>query len=236
MFPMELGVCANCLSNGNRCDDNKIKNVFEAGFAGALEGSYDPITHRQAVRMNWHQLVPYIGPAIIVILIGRRLMRAQQPRRVRPNLVWIQPAILLAGMVALFATTPVQFSPLALAIFVIGACAGAAVGYFRALHQQFSIEPETGNVMSKATPLGSILFLGIFVVRYAMNYWMKGGQQTDIRHAPSAHVLLYTDAMLFFAFAMVAATAFEVYRRTRPLVVEHRAANAALPGQTPQGE
>ena len=60
-----------------------------------------------------------------------------------------------------------------------------------------------------------------------MNIWMKGGQQTDMHHPPSANVLLYTDATLFFAFAMVAATAFEVWRRTRPIVSEHRAGQGA---------
>jgi Protein of unknown function (DUF1453) len=164
-----------------------------------------------------------------VILIGRRLLRAQKPTRVRPNLLWIQPVILLAGMIFLFAATRVQLSAFAIAIFVMAAVAGAAVGYFRALHQEFSIEPETGNVMSKATPLGSMLFLGIFLVRYAMNYMVKGGQQTDMAHPPSANVLFYTDATLFFAFAMVVATAFEVWRRTRPIVAEHKAGATTPP-------
>jgi hypothetical protein len=181
--------------------------------------------------MNWNQFLPYLGPALIVILIGRRLLRAQKPSRVRPNLLWIQPAILLVGMIFLFAATRLQLSAFAIAIFAVAAVAGAAVGYFRALHQEFSIEPETGNVMSKATPLGSMLFLGIFLVRYVMNYMMRGGQQTDMAHPPSANVLLYTDATLFFAFAMVAATAFEIWRRTRPIVAEHKAGETAVVGQ-----
>jgi uncharacterized membrane-anchored protein len=183
--------------------------------------------------MNWNQFLPYLGPAIVVIVIARRTLRAQEPRRVRPNLLWIQPAILFLGMVSLFAMTRVTVSAFSLGVFALGAVAGGGVGYFRALHQEFSIEPETGNVMSKATPIASLLFLGIFAVRYAMNYWMKGGQQTSMTHPPSANVMLYTDAMLFFAFAMVAATAFEVWRRTRPLVVEHRAAGPAETKQTP---
>jgi Protein of unknown function (DUF1453) len=178
--------------------------------------------------MNSNQFLPYLGPALVVILIGRRLLRAQKPTRVRPNLLWIQPAILLAGMMFLFAVTRVQLSMFAIAIFALAAVAGAAAGYFRALHQEFSIEPETGNVMSKATPLGSILFLGIFLIRYVMNYMMKGGQQTDMTHPPSANVLLYTDATLFFAFAMVVATAFEVWRRTRPIVAEHKAGQTTI--------
>ncbi len=80
--------------------------------------------------------------------------------------------------------------------------------------------------MSKASPLGTILFIGIFLVRYALSYWMHGGVQPDLTHAPSPQLLFYTDAMLFFAFAMVTASAWEVWRRTRPLVAEHRASQA----------
>jgi Kef-type K+ transport system membrane component KefB len=117
-------------------------------------------------------------------------------------------------------------------LFAVGAVVGAVVGYMRALHQEFSIESETGNVMSKATPLGSILFLGLFVVRFGMSYWIKGGVTPDTTHAPTPQVLLYTDVMLFFAFAMVTASAFEVWRRTRPLILEHKA-TAQLPPAGP---
>ena len=186
--------------------------------------------------MNWNQLLPYLGPAIVLIIVARRMLRAQEPRRIRPGVLWIQPAMLFAAMIFLFLTTPVQLSPLSLSIFVIGAFAGATIGYFRALHQELSIEPETGNVMSKATPLGSLLFLGIFIVRFAVNTWMKDGQQTDMRHPPSATLMLYTDATLFFAFAMVVATAFEVWRRTRPLVLQRRAEKPEIPSVTPSSD
>jgi hypothetical protein len=162
--------------------------------------------------MNAQQLVPYIGPALV-----------------RPNLLWIQPAFLFAITIAMFATTRVEISLRSIALFAGGAMAGGAIGYFRALHQEFSIDPETGNVMSKTTPLGSLLFLAIFLLRYVMNYTMKGGQQTDMVHPPNPTVLLYTDAMLFFALAMVAATAFEVYRRTRPVVAAHQAGQVTPP-------
>lgn len=179
--------------------------------------------------MNWNQLLPYLGPALVVAIIARRMLRTQKPKRVRTNLLWIQPAILFAAMASLFATTPVQISPLSIGLFAVAVLAGGAFGYFRALHQQFSIEPETGNVMSQATPLGSILFLGLFLIRFGMNKWMDVGQPSPTGKLPSAKVLLYTDAMLVFAFAMVALTAFEVWRRTRPIVAEHKAGAPTLP-------
>ena len=63
-----------------------------------------------------------------------------------------------------------------------------------------------------------------------MRYFMIGDAVPQAgAHALTAKVALYTDAGLFFAFAMVTASAWEVWRRTRPLVVEHRAAKAAIP-------
>jgi len=121
-------------------------------------------------------------------------------------------------------------------LFAAGAAVGGVLGYFRALHQEFSIDPETGNVMSKASPVATILFVGVFLVRYALNMWMNGGNAPDALQAKSAQLILYTDTMLFFAFAMVTVSAWEVWRRTRPLVAEHKAAQAVAPPQAPGTE
>lgn len=175
--------------------------------------------------MNWQQFAPYIVPLLVIGLIARRAFRAQKAHRVRPSRLWIGPAYLAFGMAAVLAISPMP-GPLGIALFAAGALIGGGVGYLRALHQEFSIDAETGNVMSKATPLGSILFLGLFVVRFAMNYWMGGDATPAAMKAHAAQITLYTDTMLFFAFAMVTVSAWEIWRRTRPLVVEHAAGRA----------
>jgi hypothetical protein len=167
--------------------------------------------------------LPYLVPLLVVGLIARRAFRAQTPKRVRPSRLWIGPVYLAVAMALVLWSSPAP-SPFGLALFVAGAVLGGIVGYFRALHQEFSIEPETGNVMSKASPVATVLFVGLFVIRYALNLWMTGGKAPDALQAKSAEVMLYTDTMLFFAFAMVSVSAWEVWRRTRPLVREHRAA------------
>jgi hypothetical protein len=118
-------------------------------------------------------------------------------------------------------------------LFIIGAAIGGGVGYLRARHQEFSVDPETGNVMSRATPIASLLFIGLFLVRYALNYWMQGGAAPSALEVRSAELMLYTDTMLFFAFAMVTVSAWEVWRRTRPLVVEHRAVKETVGAAPP---
>jgi hypothetical protein len=184
--------------------------------------------------MNWQQLAPYLVPLLVVALIARRALRAK-PQRVRPSRLWIGPVYLVVGMALVLWQSPMP-GLFGMVLFVAGAGVGGVIGYLRALHQEFSVEPETGNVMSKATPLGSLLFLGLFIVRFGMNYWMRGDETPAAMRAHSAQIMLYTDTMLFFAFAMVSVSAWEVWRRTRPLVVEHRAARDAAsvpPPNTP---
>jgi hypothetical protein len=169
--------------------------------------------------MEWKQLAPLIVPLLIVAMIARRTMRAQTARRIRPGRLWIQPLYLGVAMALVLSNASVP-GLWGILLFAVGAAAGIGVGYLRALHQEFSIDPDTGNVMAKGTPVAAILFIGLFAVRYGLDYLIKGGAHVP---AHSAQLLLYTDTMMFFAFAMSAASAWEIWRRTRPLIVEHRA-------------
>ncbi len=172
--------------------------------------------------MGWQQIAPYILPLMIVALIARRALRAQKPQRVRPSRLWIGPVYVAVAMALVLATAPLP-GLFGIALFAVGAALGAGVGYLRALHQEFSIDPETGYVMSKASPVATLLFIGLFVMRFGLSYWMQGGVQ---RPAHGAQFVLYTDTMLFFAFAMLSVSAWEIWRRTRPLVAEHKASVA----------
>lgn len=182
--------------------------------------------------MEFKEFLPYLAPLIVVLVIGLRFLRAQKPRKIKPGRLWIGPIYVLVGMAVVFANPlfPSPFAnPYAIPLFAVAAIIGCGVGYLRARHQEFSIDPETGDVMSKASPVAMLVFLAIFVVRFGINTWMGGGANTDMNRPLSPGLLLYTDAMLFFAFGMVSASAWEVWRRTRPLVLEHRASQPPAP-------
>ena len=167
--------------------------------------------------MEFKDLAPFIAPLAVAALVARRLIGQPKLQRVRPNRLWVGPAYVAVAMVLVMWNSPMP-GAFAVALFAAAALIGGAIGYLRALHQEFSIDPETGNMMSRSSPVGTIIFLGVFVVRYALNYWMRGGAQPAFGRLPSPQLLVYTDAMLFFAFAMVTATAWETWRRTRPIV------------------
>ena len=174
-------------------------------------------------------IAQYLPILLIAALIGFRLFRATQPRKINPLRLWIGPVIMLAGMVTLFTVAPMPLgNPFAIPIFAGVALIGAGVGYLRGKHQEFSIDPATGDVMSKASPIGMIVFLAVFVARFGLRSWMGNPMMGDGRPM-SPNVILYTDATLFFAFAVVTTTAWEVWRRTRPLVLAHRASQSLPP-------
>ncbi|MBV8977540.1 MAG: DUF1453 family protein [Alphaproteobacteria bacterium] len=169
--------------------------------------------------------LPYLAPLLIVAVIALRMTRFSKPVKVRPGRLWIGPVYILAAMLFLLLNpmlgNPLA-SPYAIPLYAAAIVVGIGVGYLRARHQEFSIDPETGDVMSKASPVGLILVLAIFVLRFGLRTWMGGASPDPSRPIPP-QLVLSTDAMLFFAFGMVTASAWEVWRRTRPLVLAHRA-------------
>jgi hypothetical protein len=174
------------------------------------------------------QYVPYIVPLLVLALVLWRMSRAMKGRPVKPSQLWIRPVIIAVLMAAALANSPLP-NPIGLALLALAAVIGVGVGYLQALHQAFTLDPATGVITSKTSPFGMILFVALFAARYAFRMMMVGGQAPDKLIAHSAQIGLYTDAGLLFLLGLVCAQAWEIWRRTRPLVAEHAARTAAEP-------
>jgi hypothetical protein len=159
----------------------------------------------------WHMASSVVVPLAALGLMIRRNLRE---RRVRTARLWIYPVI-LGGLTAVtVARGPVPGIG-AIAGFVASAAAGAGFGYLRARHQQLSRDPQTGQIVSRATPLGLILIAGFFVLRYGLEFF------THTRDLPHALGLQRaTDAGLIFSTAMIFARQWEIWCRTRALMGE----------------
>ncbi len=173
------------------------------------------------------QILPLIVPLLIVALILRRSMST---RKVRVNLMWIRPAVLLVLAGVTLAASPMP-GPIALAAFVAAAVVGAGFGYLRARHLELSVDPATGTVTSKSTPIGTILIVGLVVLRLGLKYaFPEMGAQPGGHLA--AQAVVWTEGALIFSVAMVAAQAVMTWQRTQPLLAEHAA--RSLPPAGPQ--
>ncbi|GAA0557958.1 CcdC protein domain-containing protein [Rhizomicrobium electricum] len=163
------------------------------------------------------QFMPYLMPVLVMGLVFWRMRKQSQGRPLKPNRLWVRPA-----MLALFALLafihPAPITPLSLAIFVLCAAAGVGLGYLSARHQQLTLDPATGAIISKMSPVGIALFLAIFASRYIVRLVVEGGQPPGPFEHPSSSVLTYTDAALLFALGLVAAQAWEIWRRAKALL------------------
>ena len=172
-----------------------------------------------------NQYLQYLVPLLVIALVGWRMSRAMKGRRVKPSMLWIRPAVIAAFMAMAFATSPMP-SPMGLGLLALAGVGGIALGYLLARHQAFTLDPASGTITSKTSPFGVILFVAVFAVRYIVNMTIRGGQAPGKMMAHSAQITLYTDALLCLLLGLVCAQAWEIWRRTRPLVAEHAARTA----------
>jgi hypothetical protein len=163
------------------------------------------------------QIAPYIGPILVMAIVFWRMRRATQGRPLKPNRLWIRPAI-LSLFAALAFIHPAPITPLTVAIFVASAAAGVGLGYVLAAHQHLTLDRASGAITSKLSPVGMALFVGLFGARYVVRLWVEGGQPPQAFTQPNSAVLTYTDAALLFALGLVASQAWETWRRAKALL------------------
>ena len=170
---------------------------------------------------------PYVGPLLVVALVARRLIK-NTPRKVKPIRLFITPVLL--GAVALLTLSRAGLPSLLWAVVdILAAILGAGVGYLSARHREFALDSETGEIMGKATPLGTIIFAALFAVRFGLKAvfpQLTAGQAYTTPGAhlhPAASAIGWADAGLVFSTAMLIATAATTWLRTRHLMAEQRA-------------
>lgn len=172
------------------------------------------------------ELIRYLVPVLVMAIVVWRMMRRAQGQPIKPSRLWIRPAM-LAVLLALAFLHPPALTLLALAVFLAAAVLGAGFGYLTARHQTLTIDPATGTITSKTSPVGIALFVGLFAVRYVFRMVVQGGQAPDRLMAHSDQFLMWTDAGLIFVLALVSAQAWEIWRRAKPLADGHAAAKKA---------
>lgn len=189
--------------------------------------------------MDWKHLLPYLGPILVVALLARRVLR-NPPRKVKIWRMFIAPVVIVLAVSATLAVSPMP-GPLWIVGFVIALALGAGVGFLTTHHQEFSID-EDGDVSARATPIGTVLVVGLFAVRYGIKYLTGSGGNT---YAPAMHpaagVIGWTDVGLMFSTGLVFARVVTTWVHARPLIEAHKAqkaiAQAAPPpsGDAPPG-
>ncbi|HWD49105.1 MAG TPA: hypothetical protein VG309_04225 [Rhizomicrobium sp.] len=192
--------------------------------------------------MDWKHLGPYVAPAIVIVIMVRRMMR-NSARKVRTSRIFLLPAVVTVATIATLYSSPLP-GLLWLVVYVAAAIAGAVVGFLTAHHQEFTLDYDTGTIMSKATPVGSILVAVLFAARFGLKFllpqingspysassYAPGSPLPSVPHHATGAILGWADAGIIFSCAMLIARAATTYLRAAPLIAEHKAHVAAKSG------
>ena len=157
----------------------------------------------------WVYLVPLIAVAMVVL-------RNSRERKLKVERLWIAPVafLIITGLV-LAAQPPPGLAMLAADLLALAV--GATAGWWRGRLTHLTVDPETHDLTSKTSPLGMLLVLALFAMRYILR--TMGSQGASMLHVSALQV---TDALMLFAVGLVCAQRLEIALRATRLLEKAR--------------
>jgi hypothetical protein len=168
--------------------------------------------------MSPQQLIPLAVIPVVIVLV---LLRNRRKRVLRPNLLWVMPAIvaplILLGVWGSSRTAgATAFGLDAWAVLLVGAVLGGVAGWWRGKTVAIEKEPD-GSLKAQASPLGLVLVVALFAFRGVLRPLIES-------HAAQWHLnaLAVTEAFLVFALALIVLQRVEMYIRARRILAGGR--------------
>jgi len=157
---------------------------------------------------------------IPLIAIGIVMLRGMQARRLRVETLWVAPVLILT-LIGLALSQEGTLTPLGIAVDLAALAVGALLGWWRARFTRITVDPETHELTRQGSPLGMLVILGLFAVRYALRtYAVEGASALHLS------VTVITDALLVMTVGLVCAQRLEIALRAMRLLNEARASKA----------
>lgn len=155
-----------------------------------------------------------------LIAIGVVMLRGMRARRLRVETLWIAPVLILV-LVGLALSQEGTLTPVGIAFDLAGLAVGALLGWWRARFTKIAVNSETHELTRQASPVGMLVILGLFVVRYTLRTY--AAESASALHLSAAVV---TDALLVMTVGLVCAQRLEIALRAMRLLNEARTSKA----------
>jgi branched-subunit amino acid transport protein AzlD len=162
----------------------------------------------------WVYLVP-------VLIIGLVILRNARARHLKVERLWVSPVLLLVLTATTFSQQQMP-TPMMIAGDIAALALGATLGWWRGRFTKITVNPETHDLTSQASPVGMVLILAIMLIRQGLR-----GYATANAGALHVSVVEVTDAFLLLAVGLVCAQRLEMALRANRLLTEARAAKTA---------
>ena len=171
--------------------------------------------------MTQSSLQTAITIAVVGVVFALRFRNLNRERRLKLEVMWILPTLLVAAMVAAL----LRFPPHGLDWLWLGAifAIGSAIGWWRGKLMPIAIDPETHLLNTKPSPAAILFLLGLFVVRFALRAVLEN--EASAWHL---NLALVTDGFIVLGVSLMAVSRVEMALRAWGLLREARAAKAQL--------
>jgi uncharacterized membrane protein SirB2 len=167
----------------------------------------------------WATLLP------VAIAFGLVILRNSRSRRLRIEAMWVAPVIIVAMIgLALYAEQSrgmLDLTPVGIALDMAGVVLGAALGWWRARFTNITINPETHELTSRASPIGMVVILAILVLRTVVRTYAAENAGALGHWGPPL-----ADALLLMSVGLVCAQRLELYTRASRMLAEARASSS----------
>jgi hypothetical protein len=174
---------------------------------------------------SMHALLPYLPLLIVVIIM---LRRTQRPRIIRPERLWIMPAVVILA-IGFYVYGAIRIGPplhaLDWAVILGTAAVGAALGALRAHLVRLRRHPDSGAIEATLSAWGLIIILAWIAGRMLL----KNSGWVDV----NAQFGLYNEASMSLALALVIAQAVVLTHRCQAVRTEFK--QSSVPGTGSDG-
>ncbi|WP_339914731.1 DUF1453 domain-containing protein [uncultured Brevundimonas sp.] len=176
--------------------------------------------------MTPQQLAPLIAIAIVLPLV---LLRNRRPRVLRPDRMWILPAIFVPfiafGLWGMHQGPLADLSPYAALDWVVLAIAlglGVVAGWWRG--RMITIHKDGDDVLkAQASPLGLVILVALLLGRQALRPWLE-----DHAGAFGLNITAIEQAFLVFVIGLILVQRLEMFLRARTVMAGGKDAHLAL--------
>ena len=164
--------------------------------------------------MHGNEAAFFIAPLLAIFIILRRGFRQS---RVRPGALFIYPLVICLLIAASFLHQKMP-TPQVMTVLAAAALCGLALGWITTAHLQLSVDPKSGTILSKPTPIGTAITAAVFALRFAVDYMMHA--DAGGAHAHDPLLLAIANAGLMFVAGRLIGRSVHLWIRTRPLLAE----------------
>ena len=155
----------------------------------------------------------YVAPLVAAAII---VLRNARERKLKVERLWMAPLAMLV-LVALALTRQAPPGPAMVGVDIAALVLGALAGWWRGRLTRIVVDPATHALTSRTSPVGMLLILALFVVRYGLRAF--GTETAGMLHVSALEI---TDVLMLLAVGLVCAQRLEIALRATRMLNEAR--------------